>query len=45
MEVEYNFVIYIEPCLVTSYYAVTTFGMISYNIGAVDKTGGFYLFG
>ena len=36
MFVEYNFTIFVEPCLVTTYTATTEVADISYNIGAAD---------
>jgi len=44
MQVEYDFVIYMEPCLVNSYSASSPSGIINYTIGAATETGGLYLF-
>ena len=44
MFVEYDFVIYIEPCLVSTYTDTTTITEIVYNIGAQTMTDGFYVF-
>ena len=41
---EYDFSIYINPCLVTAYTDTTTVTVISYNIGAPDLTDGLYVF-
>ena len=42
--VEYEFLILIEPCLVSKYSATILLSEIVHNIGAVQKTDGFYAF-
>ena len=45
MIVEYEFKIFIEPCLVTTYLATLEVADISYNIGAPEILGvGSYIF-
>ena len=44
MFVEYDILILIEPCLITSYTDTTTVSLIIYNIGAPDLTDGLYVF-
>ena len=44
MFVEYEFLILIEPCLVSKYSATILLTEIVHNIGAVQKTDGFYAF-
>ena len=44
MFVEYDFVILIEPCLVSSYLDTTKITQIVYNIGALTLTDGLYVF-
>ena len=44
MSDEYNFSIYIEPCLITSYDSLQTVSSIEYAIGALSLTGGSYAF-
>ena len=44
MFAEYDFVILIEPCLVSTYTDTTTITQIVYNIGAFDLTDGLYVF-
>ena len=42
--VEYDFIIRVEPCLVTTYKDTTKVISITYNIGAPDLTDGLYVF-
>ena len=42
--VEYDFIILIEPCIVTTYTDTTTVTVIFYNIGAITLTDGLYVF-
>ena len=44
MFVEYDFIVFIEPCLVTSYDATSTVTKIVYNIAQADLTAGYYQF-
>ena len=44
MFVEYDFLILIEPCLVSTYKDTTTITQIVYNIGALTLTDGLYIF-
>ena len=44
MRVEYDFIIYIEPCLVSTYEATKKVQVIVYNVGQPDKTDGYYVF-
>ena len=44
MFVEYDFIILIEPCLVSTYLDTTKITEIVYNIGALTKTDGLYVF-
>ena len=44
MFVEYDFQILIEPCIVNTYTATTSITEIVYNIGALEKTDGLYVF-
>ena len=42
--VQYDFKIYIEPCLVNTYVSTQDAGPITYRIGDPDITGGTYIF-
>ena len=44
MFVEYDFIIRIEPCLVSTYTDTTKVTVIKYNLGAPDLTDGLYVF-
>ena len=41
---EYQFSIFVQPCLVTTYSDTTTITTIFYNIGSVTLTDGLYVF-
>ena len=41
---EYDFIILIEPCLVNTYTDTTTVKVISYHVGELDLTDGYYVF-
>ena len=44
MFVEYEFIVFMEPCLVSSYDATTSVTRIIYNIGELSLTAGKYVF-
>ena len=44
MFVEYEFIVFMEPCLVSSYDATTVVPTIIYNVNQADLTTGFYVF-
>ena len=41
---EHDFIVFIEPCLVSSYYATTQVFVIVYNVNQATLTDGFYVF-
>ena len=43
-QVQYDFVIKMEPCKIDTYNSVLVAGVINYNIGTPDVTGGSYSF-
>jgi len=44
MVAQFDFVIYIEPCLVSTYEASTRVSLIVYNVGQPSLTDGYYDF-
>ena len=44
MFVEYEFIIFIEPCLVDTYLATQKVSIVVYNVGGPSMTDGLYIF-